>query len=97
MTPRPPPQVAPGQGVRFTTRPDHAWRAYDAASGAFLGAAFVIPSPSSCEPGRQLRTHFGFDGFIGPSLRDAVDAFEAADMRATVENDAAIDQAVVIV
>ena len=27
------------------------------------------------EPARQLRQLFSFDGFIGPSLRDAVNAF----------------------
>ena len=91
------PQVNPGQMVTFSTRPRHAWRVYDAASGDFLGAALVRLVPDDMPSGYQdehagrqsLRAVFGFDGFIGPSLSDVLAAFEAAD-----PTQAAVHQAV---
>ena len=77
----------------FTTHPHHGWRIYDAASGDFLGGAFVKAAPHDVLPWNDvlplddeeepwyhspLRTVFGFDGCVGPSLRDVLAALEAA-------------------
>ena len=70
----------------FTTRPHHGWRIYDAESLEFLGGVYVKAAPYDNLPWNEghpwclspLRTVFGFDGFVGPSLRHVLAAVGAA-------------------
>jgi hypothetical protein len=67
---------------------------YDVADHTLLGAAYItLPKPPLLfdgwtwrpEPAKQLRTLFGFDGFIGPSLGEAMTALhKAAEVRVTL-------------
>ena len=81
--------------VSYRSWPGHLFRIYDTRSGEFLGGVRVKDADErdSAHPG-TLRSLFGFDGFIGPSLRSAAEAFEARHVHFT--DDDAKKQLVVI-
>jgi hypothetical protein len=71
--------------VGYSTYEGHRFRIYDVPSGEFLGGVCVMDTEYEYESSddalaaleRPLRLLFGFDGFVGPSLRAAVEAFDA--------------------
>ena len=56
------------------TTPEHLYRIYDTKTEALLGGVRALDEHEFGEQTRCLRAHFGFDGFVGASLRVAVEA-----------------------
>jgi hypothetical protein len=74
-------QLEPGAAVKLIACPGRLFRVYAAGTRSFLGGVRAMPAeefgPWQTWVERELRVLFGFDGFIAPSLRSAVDAFTA--------------------